>query len=381
MRFFPRRFTLAISLILMAATNLSAEPIRAYIGTSTPKPGEEGSKGIYTATFDTATGTWSETALAAECASPGFLAVHPNGQWVYAVHAVRRPDGKSEVSAFAIQSDGTLALLNSVETGGHGPCHVSIDPTNGLVFLANYGGQSVASFKIQSDGRLSDSVSVVKREGSSVNERRQKQPAPHSVYPHPTLPLLLNADLGTDEVVAYAYDRASGKLDENPSASAKLAILGGGPRHLAITSDGKRIYSANEMHGTVSAFQFDGKTFTEFQQSKIGPEDATSAAEIRLHPSGKFLYASTRAPTGGIGIFSINDADGKLTPAGFVPSGGNVPRNFEVTSDGRWLLAANSGTSNIAVFAIDPATGALTQKADADLQVPQPMCVRFVENQ
>ncbi|MFM9032501.1 MAG: beta-propeller fold lactonase family protein, partial [Opitutaceae bacterium] len=63
----------------LAAPVLHGEPWHVFFGTGGP-----GAKGIYRASFDTTTGKLGASELAAEVGSPGFLAVHPDGDKLYA---------------------------------------------------------------------------------------------------------------------------------------------------------------------------------------------------------------------------------------------------------------------------------------------------------
>ena len=82
-------------------------------------------------------------------------------------------------------------------------------------------------------------------------------------------------------------------------------------------------------------------------------------AAVRLHPGGRFLYASLRGPHC-IAAFPVQ-ADGTLGAPAFYPSGGRTPRDFCLTPDGRWLLAGGQDDGSICVHRIDPSTGALEQ--------------------
>jgi 6-phosphogluconolactonase len=110
------------------------------------------------------------------------------------------------------------------------------------------------------------------------------------------------------------------------------------------------------------------------------PADYTgpkSAAEIFVHPSGKFLYASHRGDNT-IAIFRIDTGSGALTAAGRVPTQGKTPRNFAIDPTGAFLLAANQDSGSIVVFRIDQATGALTPTGDI-LNVASPVCIVFAK--
>ena len=74
-------------------------------------------------------------------------------------------------------------------------------------------------------------------------------------------------------------------------------------------------------------------------------------AAIRLHPSGKWLYASVRGADVLV-TFGV-DENGLLTEQSCIASGGKIPRDFDLTPDGRFLLAANQDSDNLCVFEID----------------------------
>ncbi len=63
----------------------AAKAYWVYIGTYT---GKDDSKGIYRFDLDPATGKLTNKALAAESASPSYLAFHPDGRFLYSVNEV-----------------------------------------------------------------------------------------------------------------------------------------------------------------------------------------------------------------------------------------------------------------------------------------------------
>src|SRR5260370_36273523 len=89
-----------------------------------------------------------------------------------------------------------------------------------------------------------------------------------------------------------------------------------------------------------------------------GFEGRNDAAEIAIHQSGKWLFASNRGHDS-IAVFSIDPANGKLTAAGGFPTGGREPRHFAVDPSGEYLLAEEQFSNNIVVFKIDPGAGGL----------------------
>jgi 6-phosphogluconolactonase len=103
----------------------------------------------------------------------------------------------------------------------------------------------------------------------------------------------------------------------------------------------------------------------------LSPYDGhQGAAEIALHPNGRFLYASNRGSSNSITAFRVG-RDGLPTQTGRVSSGGSIPRYIGFDPSGRFLIAANQGTGELVTFRVDPATGALSQRGPA-VAVPAP---------
>src|SRR5262245_14832635 len=347
-----------------------------YVGTYTQPP----SKGIYCCIFDPATGNVTPIELAAQAENPSFLAVHPTRQFLYAANetVTYQSEAAGSISAFAIESGtGRLTLLNKVSSKGPGPCHISVEATGKWLFAANYDGGSVAGFPIRPDGSLSGASTFIQHTGSSVNPERQASPHAHAVTTSRDNRFLLVADLGLDRVFCYRLDSgARGLIPENPSF-VKLAP-GSGPRHVAVTPDGRAAYVINEMLSTITAFRYatGSGAFHELQTVSTLPPGFTgsnSTAEIAVHPNGRFLYGSNRGHDS-IAIFRIDEGKGTLTAAGHASTLGHTPRSFAIDPTGQYMLAANQDSSSIIVFRIDPQTGGLTPTG-ARLDVPLPVCI------
>jgi 6-phosphogluconolactonase len=350
-----------------------------YVGTYTEKE----SKGIYAYRFDPATDQLTSLGLAAETVDPSFLAVDPSRRFLYAVNEISQYEGRSSggVSAFAIApGTGKLTFLNEVPSGGAGPCHLSLDKTGRYVLVANYGGGSLAVFPILKDGRLGEASAFVQHHGASINPQRQEGPHAHSIYVSPDNRFVLSADLGLDEVLVYRFDATKGTLKPNYPAFAVVSS-GAGPRHFAFHPSGKFGYVIDEMLSTITVFSYEpaSGTLEVLQTLPTLPQDfkgQSSAAEVEVHPSGKFLYGSNRGHDS-IAVFAINTRKGTLTPAGYAPTLGKEPRSFAIDPTGRYLFAANQNSDSIVQFRIDPNNGRLTPTGQV-LEVPSPVCVTFV---
>lgn len=353
---------------------------RAYVGTYNGAK----SQGIYTFTFDAATGELGPVELAASAANPSFLSLHPNGQHLYAVGDMTNTAGKKEgsVSAFTIQADGKLALLNQAATVGAGPCHLTVDKSGRTVLAANYGGGSVVSFPIKADGSIGEHTGFVQHIGRSVTPR-QAQPNAHSVNISPDNRFAFVADLGLDQVLIYKLDPASATFAPHSPAFVKVAP-GSGPRHFCFHPNGRFAYVINEISLTVTAFHYDAVrgTLTEIQTLSTlpaadgpGPKPGWSTAEIVVHPSGKFLYGSNRGHDT-IAVFAIAE-NGTLSLVQNAPAEVKVPRNFALDPTGQWLFTEGQKSDNIALFRVDPETGKLTFTGKK-IEVGSPVCIKFL---
>jgi 6-phosphogluconolactonase len=178
----------------------------------------------------------------------------------------------------------------------------------------------------------------------------------------------------------YKFDVAKGSLTLNQPPFAK-ASAGAGPRHFTFDRSGKFGYVLDEMGSTVEAFSYDASAGVLHPVQTISslPKDFTGhndAAEIVIHPSGRFLYASNRGHDS-IAVFAIDPAKGTLTPVEYASTKGNSPRNFEIDPTGTRMVVGNEKSDNMAVFKIDRSSGRLTFTGTT-LDLGQPVCIRFI---
>lgn len=357
----------------------SAGKYLLFVGTYTQKE----SKGIYAYRFDSTSQELTSLGVAAETTNPSFLAIDASRRFLYAVNEVSNYDPASSgaVTAFAINhQSGKLSLLNQVASRGADPCYIAFDQTGKFALVANYTGGSVAVFRVGDDGRIADSSAFVQHVGSSVNKERQASPHAHWIETTPDNRFALAVDLGLDEVLVYRFDAKTGSLTPNHPPFASLDP-GAGPRHLAFSPNEKFAYVLNELQSSITTFAYDQNrgalqklnTVSTLPKGFTGSNDS---AEIKVHPSGKFLFASNRGHDS-IALFSIDTRTGNLALVDTFPTQGKTPRNFEIDPTGKLLLVANQDTNNIVVFRIDPSSGRLTP-ANQTLNVPAPVCLKFM---
>jgi 6-phosphogluconolactonase len=369
---------LFVAPLALSAGRDAAEPAPktqfiAYVGNYTKKTE---SKGIYQFRFDADTGKMSALELAGETQDPSWVVVHPSGKYLYAANETGKG---STVSAFAIDpKTAKLTFLNSLPALGEDPCHLSFDRTGKFLLSANYTSGNVVVYPILGDGKLGEPTANVTDHGTTgPNTKRQDRSHAHWIATSSLNRFVYVSDLGVDRVLVYKFDAAKGTL--SPFSDSATAKPGSGPRHVAWSHDARLMYVLGELDSTVTVFSNDGEKFTSIQTIPMLPagfSGRNDAAEIELHPSGKFLYASNRGEDS-IVVYAIDPKSGQLTLVQDVPTGGKEPRHFAIDPTGKFLLAENQNTNNIVEFRIDQATGKLTSTGEV-LSVPSPICLAFL---
>jgi len=379
-RIFASVFFLFSILLATAALGATHNYI-VYVGTYTQGDGH--GKGIYAYRYDASAGTTTSLGVAAETTNPSWVALHPSGRFLYAVNEIGNYQGPNSggVSSFAVdRATGELTFLNELPTRGADPCYVTVDHTGKYVLVANYTGGSVAVFPILADGKLGAATAFIQHTGHGTNPERQEGPHAHSIVLTPDNRFAIVNDLGLDELLVYKFDSAKGTLIPNDPPFAKLDP-GSGPRHFALAPDGKFAYVISEMGRTVTAFaaNLHAGVFKPIGSVSTLPANFSGRnddAEIEVHPSGKFLYASNRGEDS-IAVFAIDPGKGTLKKVEDVPTGGKEPRSFAIDPTGKLLFAANQNSDDIVIFRIDGKTGYLTQTGEK-LDVPSPVCIKFL---
>lgn len=376
-----RRF-FVLPLLGLFTVPLMATTTFLYVGTSP----QQTSRGIYVARFDTATGTIGPLELAAETRQPGFLALHPDRRHLYAIGETGEPgEAAGCLVAFAIDpADGRLTLVNRQPTGTRNPVHLALSRDGRTVLMASYSGAAATSLPVNPDGSLGLHRPVERFTGSSVHPERQKQAFPHSINFAPDDRFAFVCDLGTDAIVRFRVDPASGTLHrvDPPVAAAP----GAGPRHLSFHPNGRWAYVINELDNTIAAYAYDTAQgeLARLQVTSTLPDGFTgkhTAAEVRVHPNGRFLYGTNRGHDAqrldSVAVYTIDQASGTLT---FVERTrtGDHPRHFNLDPTGRWLLVSARESDRIEVYAINPTTGRLTPHGQP-VTLSQPLNLQFYQ--
>ena len=342
-------------------------------------------EGIYLLRMARDTGALTLEGVAAATENPSFVVPAPDGRALYAVNEVAQFGGRptGTVSAFArdVHSGALTAIGARRDSRGAAPCYLSLDRRGRFLFVANYGGGSVAVLPILEDGSLGEATSSVQHEGRGADPKRQAAPHAHCIVAAPDNRFVLVADLGLDAILVYAFDARAGTLSQSPVARGALAP-GAGPRHLVFHPGGRAVYVTNELDSTVTTFCYDaarGALDAVQTVATLGEPFASRNApsDVHLHPSGRFLYLSNRGHDS-VAVFAIEPATLALRLVHTVPTEGSWPRNFALDPSGRFLLVANQRADSVVVLRVDGDTGRLTSTGQR-IEIPAPTCLRFAD--
>lgn len=313
---------------------------------------------------------------------PFFLALSPDRRYLYSIQAEKFGGTEYEhVAAYALNRDtGELRFLNRQSSRGTASCYLEVDATGKTVLVANYSTGSVAALPVRKDGSLGEAAGFVQHAGSSVDPARQTGPHAHSFVISPNNRHAYAADLGLDQLLSYRLEPATAKLTPNRQPFVRTPP-GAGPRHLTFHPNGRHLYAINELANSVTLFDYDPKsgTLVERQTLFTLPREFTGksyCADLKITPDGKHLYGTNRGHDS-IAAYRLA-ADGRLTLIDIYPSLGKGPQNLAIVDKGRLLLCANMPGNNVAVFRIDPATGALTSTG-TPTEIRSPSCIRTLE--
>ncbi len=357
----------------------AAQARYVYVGTYTAPNTAPGGKvpstaqGIYVFKMDPATGGLTPVQIVTNIPNPSWVTTDSQMRYLYASSEVSTWKGQANtggITAFSIDpASGKLTPLNDQPSMGAIPAHMTVDPSSKYLLVANYVGATYAVLPIKSDGSLGAATDVFTVTGKGPNTGRQEAPHPHMIL----------FDPANDKVWSWKLDAAAGKLVPNTIPYVQVAS-GSGPRHSAFHPGGKFAYVISEMASSITAFAYDSAhgTMIWVQTVSTLPPDFTGSsacAELIMHPSGKWVYGSNRGHDT-IAAFAIDQTSGKLTPAGWTSTQGNIPRGFTIDPSGSLLLAGNQNSDSIVPFRIDPNTGALSPTG-ATTSTPVPVSFAF----
>jgi 6-phosphogluconolactonase len=240
---------------------------------------------------------------------------------------------RGSVEAYAIDpATGRLKLKNRVPLSLSGilPRDLVVAPDGRSVVVAVHGGGAYNVLPVSEDGGLGRVSSILKETGSG----------PHALQPcaHPSAVMfdrvgrVLTADQGSDKLTVLSL--SNGEL---AIAGRCEVVAGSGPSSIVLDPDGKRLFVAHALNGSVSSFSYDAAAGRILDRKQtVWVPVAGEMAALAMHPSGEVLYSSHG---GGVHAWKIA-TNGSLEALRGVE--GVQANRLHLTADGRSLLALSS---------------------------------------
>ena len=276
------------------------------------------------------------------------MAISPDRKVLFA--ATR---GEPMVAA-SFRIDATTGKLSHIANGplDGSMAYIATDRSGRFLLAASYPNNKVTVNPIAADGTVQPAKQVIPTE-----------PNAHAIQPDAANRFVLATSLGGNLVRQFRFDSATGTLSPNDPPAAPVKA-GAGPRHFAFHPSNGRVYLVNELEASVYVFAYDATTGALKEEQVISalPEKKPEkiwAADLHLTPDGKFLYASERG-TSTIAAFKVDPATGALALLGHTATE-QQPRGFAIDPAGRYLLAVGQLSDSMTSYAIDPASGKLAK--------------------
>jgi len=303
--------------------------------------------------------------------NPSFLAIDPTNNFLYSTNELGpgqipvTTSGNGGFSAWKInQANGNLSPLNNVDSDGTFPAHLSVHPSGKYLLGSNYGTGNFPIYQIMGNGSIGTMTDVFQDEGNGTgpNPARQEGPHAHMILTDPSQGHVFGVDLGADQVMAWDFDLTTGKLTPGTVPHANVAS-GSGCRHMVFHPTKNFAYVIDELVSSVTAFSFDPTrgAFIWIQTISTLPPKFTgtsTCAEIRVHPSGKWVYGTNRGHNTVV-VYEVDQKTGMLSVVEWESTRGAIPRGMNIDPSGTFLYAGNQNSDSIAVFRINQFSGEL----------------------
>ena len=338
-----------------------------FIGTYT----KGDSEGIYSFTFDAMTGKIDNITVAAKVDNPSYLAISKDHRYLY---SIVKDDNQGGVAAFSLNSiSGELQSLNRLTAEGSPPCHINVDNENSYLLAANYHMGTITAYTLNNEnGQVKSGPSIIQHKGDS----EEQKPHTHFAAFTPDENYVAVVDLGLDQLLTYQL--VNDQLKEVSHLELKA---GCGPRHMVFHPNHSFAYIMTEYSSEVIVLQYHAEngTFTELQSISTIPADFTEnnqGSAIHISSDSRFVYAGNRGHNS-IAVFSVDEETNRLTFVERVSSEGDWPRDFSLDPTENYIIGSNQESSNLVIYRRDRETGKLTL-LQADIKVPHPICVKFL---
>jgi len=336
-------------------------------GTSFMWVATQGDQKVTAFNINLSNGAASQVGAAASTGvQPVAMILAPDGKTLFIANS-----GDNTITAYGINSDGSVTAQGSAVPAGQLPVALAADPSGKFLFVANQGtfgnntSGTVSVFSIQGTSLTPVAGSPFPTElPSDVTGT-----GPAAVVASPTGNFLYVANQFTNTVSIFSYDM-NGFLTQsgaspvpagaNPSALAFSRCAGvTSATANCTTADGNNLFVADSGSNEITVFaaciQTSGTCGAAdgTLHSVAGSPFAAGTAPVALmvHPTLNFVYA-VDSKSNQISQYKYSPATGALTALSPAASTGIAPFSAGITSAGNWAYATNNGGSNLSAFSV-----------------------------
>ena len=265
--------------------------------------------------------------------------------------------GANTVSAFSVNtSTGMLtAVAGSPFATGARPTGIAADPMGRFVFVANQAADSISVFIIGANGSLSPAPGSPFTAGSpyglAVN-------AVGTVLFANNFPDSMVSDLNTVSSFQIGANGALTPVSGSPFATANSAGFASAIG-LAADPSGKFLFVGDHMAQSIVSFNILSTGALTPVSALPAPAPACSVSchsnplRLTVHPNEQFVYA-TNVQAGTLSAFKM--INGALSPIAEVPTGQH-PFGVALDPTGTFLFIANKMDNTISAFSVNSTTG------------------------
>lgn len=308
-----------------------------------------------------------------------------------------RKGGGGYVMAVKIDIDnGKASLINEQPSLSHEPCYTCLDKTKNFLLVSHHADfgfvtkiirnenyystetyfddTGLVLFNINPDGSLGEVSDVVLTPGDGAYGPHTWS-RHHSVIENPSGELFIVCDKGLDQFHTYHLNRKKGTLENMKHIDVAFGLA---PRYGVFHPELPYFYANYEKKPVIDAYKYEISTgdlervgrvslITSGDENDVihspklihpktlheiglAQTEKAESADIVIHPSGKYIYASLRG-LNKIALLDI-DEDGGISLRNDIHCGGVNPRGLQISPDNQFLLSANMESGNITVFSI-----------------------------
>ena len=285
---------------------------------------------------------------------PAYAAVDPDRRFMYVARK-----GSLQITSFAIDpAEGALREIGTVSTAAD-PAYLSTDKTGRYLLSASYFDGITAVHGIGADGAVVEGPIEWRTTGMRAHSI-ESDPSNRFVF----VPHICRED-APNTIFQFRFNSATGQL--TPNTPDRCDPPGpDGPRHFCFHPGKPVLYVSNEQGCSVGAYALDvaAGTLSHIRTVTTLPDGwagENKCSQIRITPDGRHLYAPNRGHDS-IAMFAVDPADGALQPIGHAAAE-TIPRAFQIDPDGRFLLSAGHESGRLAVYRIEQGSGQLERIA------------------